>query len=100
MNNKVMPKRNIILVDSYDDFRDLLPTSGVFEFTDCSVEFLCPMNSDVEEVNRMVHLLESMVHVTDVRIGSDIENLTSESYRIIMTEDDSSLGRKSFIGER
>lgn len=95
-----MTKRNIIHVDNYDDFRDLLPSSGVFEFTDCAVEFLCPMNSDVEEINRMVHLLESMVHVTDVKIGSDTENLISESYRIIITEDGNSIAKKRFIGEK
>lgn len=100
MKDKVMPKRNVILVDTYDDFRDLLPSSGVFEFTDCAVEIWCPLNSDIEEVNRMVHLLESMVHVTDVKIGSEIEDIASGHYRVIMIEDDSSIGRKSFIGER
>ena len=69
-----MLNKNIILASNYDDFRDLLPTSGIFEYTDCVVEIWCPMDSEVEEVDRMVHLLESMVHVTDVKIGSDIEN--------------------------
>jgi hypothetical protein len=95
-----MTKRNVIIADNYDEFRELLPTSGVFDFTDCAVEILCPMQSETEEVERMVHLIESMVHVTDVKIGSDTESLISDSYRVIVVEDGNSIAKKRFIGEK
>ena len=45
----------------------------------------------------MVSLVESMVHVTDVRIGSDVENLTSDNYRVVIIEDNNHVGKKNFI---
>lgn len=80
------PMTKTIRTTNYDDFRDMLPSSGLFEMTDCAVEIWCPEQSETEEIKRMVSLLESMVHVTDVKIGSDIENLASEEYRVILTE--------------
>jgi hypothetical protein len=73
-------------VKTYDDFRDSLPTSGVFDMTDCNVEIWCPEIAQVEEVERMVNLIESMVHVKDVKIGSTIEDLISDDYRVVITE--------------
>lgn len=75
-----------IRVKTYDDFRDSLSTSGVFDMTDCKVEIWCPEIAQVEEVERMVTLIESMVHVNDVKIGSTIEDLVSEDYRVVITE--------------
>jgi hypothetical protein len=95
-----MTNARTIKAKNYDDFRDSIPTSGIFEMTDCSVEIWCPELSEVEEVQRMVTLIESMVHVTDVRIGSDIENLTSDDYRVVIIEDKNDISRKRFIGDR
>lgn len=94
------PRTKTLTVTNYDDFRDMLPSSGLFDMTDCSVEIWCPELSEVEEVQRMVTLIESMVHVTDVRIGSDIENLTSEEYRVVIAEDNNNLGKKRFTREK
>ncbi len=73
-------------VRDYNSFRESLPNSGVFEMTDCTMEIWCPADSDTYEIEKMVKLLESMVHVTDVQIGSEIEDLTAEDYRVIITE--------------
>jgi hypothetical protein len=94
------PKRNVIHADNYDEFRDLLPTSGIFEFTDCSVEIWCPEFAQADEVQRMVSLLESMVHLTDAKISSDPETMISDSYKIVVTEDSNSITKKKFIGEK
>lgn len=75
-----------LTVKTYDEFRDTLPFSGVFEMTDCSVEIWCPELAEAQEVERMVALIESMVHVTDVRVGSSIEDLVSDDYRIVISE--------------
>lgn len=91
--------KRTITADSYDTFRDQVPSSGLFDMTDCEVEIWCPQESDVKEVQRMVQLLESMVHVTDVRIGTTIEELNSETYRVVITEA-SPIGRKKFNREQ
>lgn len=95
-----MQKRNIIIANNYDDFREMLPNSGLFEFTDCAIEIWCPEFAQAEEVQRMVSLVESMVHVTDVRIGSDIENLISEDYRVIFIEDKNDIGPRKRTKDR
>lgn len=87
-----MTKRTLT-VKTYEDFLENLPTSGLFEMTDCAVEIWCPEFAQADEIQRMVHLLESMVHITDVKIGSDIENLTSDDYRVVLIEDSNTLGR-------
>jgi hypothetical protein len=73
-------------VESYEDFRDRIPSSGLFDMTDCTLEVWCPLESDVAEVQRMVTLVESMVHVTDVEIGSRTEDLLSDKYSVVITE--------------
>lgn len=75
-----------ISVSTYDDLRDRLPSSGIFDMTDCSIQVWCPEDSDAKEVERMVHLVESMVHVTDVQVGSRIEDMAESKYSIVITE--------------
>jgi hypothetical protein len=87
-----MTKRTLT-VKTYEDFLETLPTSGLFEMTDCAVEIWCPEFAQADEIQRMVLLLESMVHLTDVKIGSDIENLTSDDYRVVLIEASSTFGR-------
>ena len=90
-----MSKRTLT-VRTYEDFLDTIPTSGLFEMTDCAVEIWCPEMAQVEEIKKMVSLLESMVHLTDVKIGSDIENLTSNDYRVVLIEDSDTIGRSKY----
>ena len=82
-----------LTVKTYEDFLDNIPTSGLFEMTDCAVEIWCPEFAQADEIQKMVSLLESMVHLTDVRIGSDTENLTSDDYRVVLIEDSNTLGK-------
>lgn len=91
-------QQKTLTVKDYDDFRDKLPTTGLFEMLDCRVEFWCPINSEANEVERMVNLLESMVHVTDVKIGSRIEDFSVDQYQVVITESDSPT--KKFRRER
>lgn len=87
-------------VKTYEDFRDMLPNSGLFDMTDCAVEIWCPEAAEIEEVQRMVSLVESMVHVTDVKIGSDIENLASDDYRVVLIEDKNDITQKRSTRDR
>lgn len=81
-------------VKSYDDLRDSLATSGLFEMTDCVVEIRCPLDSDVNEIKRMTTLIESMVHVTDVQVASTYEDLVESEYTITLTQDETKFKRK------
>lgn len=69
-----------------DEFRDLLPSSGVFEMLDCEVEIYCPEVATTEELQRMVTTLESMINLVDVRISATPETLQNGSYKIIITQ--------------
>ena len=77
-----------LTVKNYDEFLEKLPNSGVFDMLDCAVEIYCPEMAEAVEVERMVNLVESMIHVTDVKVGSDIRDFASgsTSYRILITE--------------
>lgn len=55
-------------VASADEFRDVLPSSGVFDMLDCTVELVCPVDADVAEVEKMVSVIESMINVVDVQV--------------------------------
>ena len=85
-------------VKDYDELRDVLPSSGLFDMTDCALEIWCPEAAQAVEVERMTKLVESMVHVTDIRVGSSVENLTSPNYTIKVTQ--VSNNRKGFTRER
>lgn len=76
-------------VKTYEEFRESLPTSGVFDMTDCTVEIWCPELAEAEELQRMVTLIESMVHVTDVRVGSSLFDMLSDEYRVVVTQQSS-----------
>lgn len=90
-----MPKpARTLVVSDYEDFRDRIANSGVFEMMDCTVQVWCPEDSDVEQINRMVRLVESMVNVTDVQIGSRIEDLTSNAYSVVLTQVENDIRKK------
>lgn len=91
-----MPKPvRTLIVDDYEDFRDRIATSGVFEMMDCTVQVWCPEESDVDQVGRMIRLVESMVNVTDVQIGSRVEDLTTSTYSVVLTQVETDIRKKT-----
>jgi hypothetical protein len=70
---------------SADDLRDSLSTSGVFDMTDCEVVIDCPLDSSTEEIRKMVNILESAIHITDIRIVGYVETDGLE-YLVKITE--------------
>lgn len=73
-------------VSNYDELREKLPQSGIFDMLDCAVEIQCPELSEALEVERMTRLIESMVNVVDVRVGSTIEDMANIHYTVKVTE--------------
>lgn len=63
-----------LLVETADDLRDALPTSGLFEMTDCTALIDCPLDSSAEEVRKMVAILEGAIHVVDVVVVGNIRH--------------------------
>lgn len=77
--------QTVIKVQSYDDLRDKISQSGLFELLDCDVEIWTPLDSDVKQIERMVTLIESMINVTDIRISAKADE-TASDYRVVVTE--------------
>lgn len=84
-----------ILVETADDLRDALPTSGLFEMTDCTALIDCPLDSSASEVRKMVAILEGAIHLTDVVVVGNVAHSGPE-YLIELTEVsvDAAEGRK------
>jgi hypothetical protein len=91
----VSKSEKILVVSDYEDFRDNIATSGVFEMMDCTVQVWCPEDSDVDQVDRIIRLVESMVNVIDVQIGSRIEDLTVNTYSVVLTQVETDIRKKS-----
>lgn len=66
-------------VSSGEQFRDELPTSGLFDMTDCSVLISAPFEANVDDLYLINTLLEGAINVVESAITieprSDIEIL-------------------------
>ena len=67
---------------SYEEFRDNIHLTPLFDMLDCAVEIVASPVSAVEEIDKIVTLIESMIHVIDVRITSEVD---SEDFLIKLT---------------
>jgi len=56
------------IVHTPEEFRDALPESGVFEFTDCKLKVQANEFTEVGELHRITKILGAAIHVTDVEI--------------------------------
>ena len=62
-----------IKTTSYNDFRDNIHLTDMFEMLDCKVEITSGPLGSVEELNKIVSLIESMINVVDIRITSEVD---------------------------
>jgi hypothetical protein len=58
-------------VTSYSQLRDTLHHSGLFDMADCTISLTCPASASTDEIDRMVHVIESAINVVDVKITVD-----------------------------
>ncbi len=72
-------------VYSADEFREMLPSSGVFDMLDCKVELVCPPGAQTSEIEKMVTLIESMINVVDIRVVGVPRSEAEETYLITIT---------------
>ena len=80
------PKLATISAKDYDELRDKLPHSGIFDMSDCSLEIYCPELASANEIERMVSTIESMIHVVDVRISATPETSMLDHYKVEITD--------------
>jgi hypothetical protein len=70
-----------IKTTGYDEFRDNIHTTELFDMLDCNLEVVASPLAPITEIDKIVQLVESMIHVLDVRITSAVD---SEDYEIII----------------
>lgn len=67
-----------LLVSNIDDFRDGLPSSGVFDLMDCNVVVETNLHVSIEEMERYLTILKSCLNVVDIeftsRAGSELQD--------------------------
>jgi|TARA_B110000483_G_scaffold240592_1_gene321543 hypothetical protein len=79
------PLIKLVRAEDPDSFRDLIPISGVFEIDDCTVEISYPLDASAEDLHKIVTIIESMIHVVDVRVSSSAIPEQQE-YLVTITE--------------
>lgn len=55
-------------VHSADQFRDELPSTEVFDMSDCSVSITAPWDSSVEDLDGITKFIASVINVIDTQV--------------------------------
>jgi hypothetical protein len=81
-----MTAKNVtIRVESFDELRDSLHQTGLFDMADCIVEISCGMESSVNEVQKMLSFIRTTINVVDTTVITDNE---LEDYKVQLREVD------------
>lgn len=70
-------------VESFDELRDSLHQTGLFDMSDCIVEITCSMDSSVNEVQKMFNFIKTTINVVDTSVITDEE---THDYRVQLRE--------------
>ena len=68
-----MTKSINVRVQNFDELRDSLHQTGLFEMADCIVEISCGMESSVNEVQKMISFIRTTINVVDTTVITDNE---------------------------
>jgi hypothetical protein len=60
-------------VDSYEELRDALPSSGLFDIFDCSVELKCSESAPATEIDKMFGIIRSTINIVKTRVVSSYD---------------------------
>jgi len=92
-NKKVLRPKEV------EDLTKIMAESGVFEMLDCTVHVSFPQNTTVAELDKIYHLIHSMINVEDIdfdmvpikgdRFRIEIESVKADykTYRNVKRED-------------
>jgi hypothetical protein len=78
-----MTKSVTLRVESFDELRDSLHQTGLFDMADCIVELSCGMESSVHEVERMLSFIKTTINVVDTVVLPDAD---IDDYQIQLRE--------------
>ena len=78
-----MTKSVTLRVESFDELRDSLHQTGLFDMADCIVELSCGMASSVHEVERMLSFIKTTINVVDTVVLPDAD---IDDYQIQLRE--------------
>lgn len=68
-----------ILASDPNDFRDMLPTSGVFDMMDCNVNVETNLDVPIKEIERYLTILKACVNVVDIEFSSSVVSELNEN---------------------
>ena len=80
-----MTKNVTLRVENFDELRDSLHQTGLFDMADCIVEISCNLDSSVNEVEKMFSFIKTTINVVDWTVITDNE---LENYKIQLREVD------------
>ena len=60
-----------IEVEDFNDLRDSLHQTGLFDMSDCIVEITCSMDRPVAEVQKMFSFIKTTINVVDTVVITD-----------------------------
>jgi len=60
-------------VETAEDFREALPSSGLFDMLDCALSVRSNALATVDDIDLIVTLVESAINVVDVNISADYD---------------------------
>lgn len=79
-----MAKTVIIQVEDFDELRDSLHQTGLFEMSDCAVEITCSLDKKMNEVNKIFDFVKSVINVIDTNLITDD---LIEGFRVKISEE-------------
>ncbi len=80
-----MTKNVTLRVENFEELRDSLHQTGLFDMADCIVEISCNLNGSVNEVEKMFSFIKTTINVVDTTVITDNE---IEDYKIQLREVD------------
>jgi hypothetical protein len=87
MNLEPRPQLSTVLtVHDPEEFRDALPTSGVFDIFDCSMLLEFSPHAVVQDLEKYVNILESCIHIVDMDVQPNYELDDDGQIRITISE--------------
>jgi len=66
-----MAKTVILQINTFDEFRDSVHQTGLFEMSDCTLEVTCNLDKETQEINKFFEFVNSIINVVDSNLITD-----------------------------
>lgn len=78
-------KKVTILVQDFEEFRDSINQTGVFEMSDCNIEIFCNTGRSIKEIQKIIDFTSSAINVIESSVISS-EDEDENTYTIVISE--------------